>query len=129
MSSTQRFIGEQHEVPYPFTRDAGWEEFDDGMYSAVTNWRPGCGVEDDPDNWAPDDPAQRHYADGMGTMILQVIARYKPGKYPERTFYVRQWRDPDGHTFGKTNLRVTTSATFYRMRKGYRHEFSLKDEP
>lgn len=113
---------ESYEVPYPFfqTTYQGWDE--DGGYEAPC-WRPGCQADDDGYGrtvWA---------ADAMGQMILEVVGRFKPnGPYPERTFFVRRWRDPEGREFGKGKLRITTSKAFMRLTQGYRHEYELSGE-
>lgn len=59
-------------------------------------------------------------------MVLDVVATFKPGRFPERVFYTRRWIDPDGREFGKTNkLRATTTAHFRSLLKGYRHDFEV----
>ena len=57
---------------------------------------------------------------GWGQRIIEVVSQHKPGKYPERVFFVRRWRGPDGVVFGKNALRVTTIATLKRwLRMGH----------
>jgi hypothetical protein len=114
------WIGEEHIVPYPFSRDT-YEAMDEEGVGTVQTWRPGCTVDLDERGNAS------HAADRMGAMVLRVVSRFKPGRYPERTFYIRLWRDPDGRLFGKQGLRMTTSAAFKRMCRGYRHEFEMID--
>ena len=58
-----------------------------------------------------------------GEMLLSVVSTHKPGKFPERIFYTRQWKDPEGKVFGKGALRVTTIGTFRRLLRGYRHKY------
>lgn len=113
------------EVKFPFIRDT-FEEYDvdDGGTHTVHNWRPG--VESQP--MPPYGEYSDYFADGVGLMTLEVIGRHKPGKYPERVFYVRQWIDPDGNRFGKTNLRITSAANFTRLCKGYAHHFKMREE-
>jgi hypothetical protein len=117
------FIGETHIVPYPFFQTVYTGHDENGGYEAPC-WRPGTqGDHDSFGGWV-------HSADGMGEMILEVVGRFKPaGPYPERTFFVRRWRDPNGNEFGKTKLRITTSQAFMRLTKGYRHEYELSGEP
>jgi hypothetical protein len=43
-----------------------------------------------------------------------------PRPYPPRAFYTRQWVSPEGKTFGKTALRITTLEAFKRRVQGYR---------
>lgn len=105
-------------VPYPFILDTA-PDFEGGTMMDVPTWRPGTrGVVK-----LPDDVGS--VADGMGFIVLIEISRHKPGRYPERVFYVRQWIDPDGRRFGKPGLRMTTAHAFARLCKGYRHEFEM----
>lgn len=110
------------EVAHPFVRDI-YNGYDcDGPYKART-WRPGTRHEPvPPDDWEA-------VADAIGTQILTVVGTYKPGRYPERIFYTRQWRDPNGHLFGKAGLHTKTAQAFRTIIRGYRHEFRLLDAP
>ena len=87
-------------------------------FVTVKSWRPGCNIDDG----GPEDSGE-YVADGIGAMLLTIISTHRPGRYPERVFYVRQWRDPDGKVFGKTSLRVLSRWAFTRMARGYRHSF------
>lgn len=59
--------------------------------------------------------------DGAGLQLRTVVSIHKPGlKYPPRVFYTRQWQDPDGRTFGKSGLRITTADAFRRWAQGER---------
>lgn len=59
-------------------------------------------------------------------MALDVVATFKPGRFPERVFYTRRWVDPDGREFGKTGrLLIATAGQFRRLLKGYRHPFAV----
>lgn len=104
--------GKAYLVTYPFVR----ERYDtiDGEYKT---WRPGCGHDDDDD--------RIYFADAEGEMMLIVISSHKPSGYRERVFYIRQWKDPDGNVFGKKNLRMTTTANFRRLCKGFRHRYDV----
>lgn len=111
--------GDLFEVPYPFIR-ATFSEFDgEGVAESLT-WQPGARfATDSPNlNFGPT-------ADGVGAQLLTVVSRHKPGKFPERVFYTRQWRDPDGKIFGKTCCRVTTMACWRALINGYRHPFEM----
>lgn len=100
-----------------WTGDSG-----EGDWGPVEVWRPGV-------EWERDDNGDADAcAGGVGAILLTVVSVHKPGKYPTRVFYTRQWRDPDGKVFGKTNLRVTTQDAFRRMAKGWRHDFYLDGE-
>lgn len=108
-------------APYPFTRERVTlpPDEDDGGSCTIETWRPGCMVDTNERNnteWAADD---------VGTMLLSVVSIHRPGKYPTRVFYTRQWRDPDGKVFGKPGLRMTTMQAFLRLCRGYRFDFWL----
>jgi hypothetical protein len=107
-------------VPYPFVVETYEEPIadEDGFGSVERKtWRPGVRFE----------PCGQYgectdcVADAMGVMELRVVSTHKPGRYPERVFYVRTWRDPDGKPFGKLKLRMTTVGAFRTLRSGYRH--------
>lgn len=104
------------QVAYPFARCKVGIHDGEGGTIQIESWAPGTrGVFVYPDD-------SEDVADGMGWMNLQEVSRHKPGKYPERVFYVRTFTDPDGRTFGKTKLRMTTVQNFKRLstRFGYR---------
>lgn len=111
---------EIHMVNYPFARTKYDKPSDD--YSStleVDSWVPGVRFEQYNDGDAD------AFADGMGFMSLRVVSVVKPGKYPERVFYVRQWVDPDGAVFGKTQLRIASTTKFRNLLRGYRHDFEM----
>lgn len=107
-----------HSVKYPFVREEVELIDEDGPYKTTT-WRPGVSFESND----PYEPSC--YANGEGLMILTVIGTYKPPGYPERTFYTRAWRDPDGNVFGKKGLRVTTTSNFKNILSGYRYSYVI----
>lgn len=108
-------------VPYPYFREEVVLPPDDpeatSMVTAIT-WRPGV-------RWVQVYDDSEAEAEGMGAMLLTVIDVHKPGRFPARVFFTRQWRDPDGKLFGKGALRITTVPAFLRRTKGYMHEFEL----
>jgi hypothetical protein len=115
-------IMETHEVAFPFVRGT-FAAYDEQGVTELPTWLPGTRLET-----ADDEGYDSEYqADGMGKMVLHVVGRFRPGKYPEHTFYLRSFIDPDGGAFGKDKLRVISSAAFKRMLKGYRHEFALPE--
>jgi hypothetical protein len=80
----------------------------------VPTWVPGwryedCGPEDVEEVW-----------DGEGEQLRTIVSIHKPGRYPTRVFYTRQWRDPDGKVFGKPPLRMTTMQAFRTWLSGDR---------
>jgi hypothetical protein len=104
------------EVPnYPFVRTEYHGCDAEGPYTDEV-WRPGCNQETDEDG-------TDFTADDTGTMLLTVVSAHKPGRFPERTFFTRRWRDPDGREFGSYKLRMTTTQAFKQLCKGYRHSF------
>lgn len=106
---------EIHEIEYPFI----WSEDEHSLLDCYNPWSPGL-------RWVQtsiDDSEQM--ADGLGLMIFEVVSRHKPGKYPERVFYTRKWKDPEGNVFGKPQLRITTSQNFRRLCRGFRYPFTF----
>ena len=125
--TTKILAGQTHTVTgYPFVRYvANLYDEDDGHPYQTEGWRPGCTAEED-ERDEHGYPSKVFVADGTGSMVLDVVATFKPGRFPERVFYTRRWIDPDGREFGKTStLRVTTTGQFRRLLKGYRHPFDV----
>lgn len=107
------------EVPYPFVQESVHLQDVDGSGDCTT-WRPGARAEQ------CDEGEAYWVSDDWGHMILTVVSTHKPGgRYHERVFYVRQWKDPDGHVFGKNHLRVTTMQAFKRLLKGHRYATTI----
>ena len=106
-------------VPYPFVKCRATVP-KDGVLQEIDSWRPGvifiqeCPEED---GYA--------YADAMGEMVLQVVGKFKPKGYPERVFFTRQWKRPDGILFGKKRLMIDTAAQFNRRCAGYRYPYEI----
>jgi hypothetical protein len=105
-------------VKYPFHRGTH-EEHDGEGVAVVPTWIPGVRFEA-AGLYGEDSEA---FADGEGQMVLTVVDVFKPGRFPARVFFTRRWVDPDGNTFGKGCLRITTQAAFVRRTKGYMHEY------
>ena len=66
---------------------------------------------------APDD--SEAYCNAVGEMILTEVSRHKPGRYPTRVFYLREWVTPDGKRFGKPALRMCSAEKFNRLSRGW----------
>ena len=119
--------GQTHTVTgYPFVRYVAnlYDEYDGCPYQ-TEGWRPGCTLETD-ENAGGYFPENHYVADGVGSMVLDVVAVFKPGRFTERVFYTRRWINPDGLEFGKTStLRIATTGQFRRLLKGYRHQFEV----
>lgn len=104
-------------TPYPFVRDT----YDDAG-DPIPTWRPGVRYE-----LLPPDGGEEAVADGVGEMHLRVISTHKPGRYPERVFYLRQWRDPDGRVFGSPSLKIASIHKFRRLTAGYAFPYRLQE--
>ena len=112
-------VGRTYTVaPFPFKRET-YLSPEDG--SDVVSWAPGVRFEP-----MPYGENAEAVADGEGAMLLTVVSLHKPGRYPTRVFYTRQWRDPDGKVFGDTKLRVTVVSAFRRRLTGYLHEYRVE---
>lgn len=98
---------------YPFVLDEVTAMDVDGVAS-FTSWRPGSRYV----VVGPEGEADAVY-DGLGRQHLTVVSTHKPGRYPERIFYTRQWEDPDGKIFGKLSLRIAAKSKFMRLCRGY----------
>lgn len=107
--------GQQFEVVFPFVTVTIELDREDGPFDS---WKPGTRCET-----VSDAKEQNDVADGQGKMILTVVDVFKPGKYPERVFFTRAFVDPDGKSFGKGKLRMTTTSTFRRLICGYRYPY------
>jgi hypothetical protein len=118
-------IGAEIEVGHPFVRGMFTEHVGDGEggWSEVSRptWEPGIRHE-----WVQPDDTEP-VADAVGSQILTVVSVHKPGRFPERVFYTRLWRDPDGREFGKGKLHIKTAQAFRRLIRGYRHEYRVAD--
>lgn len=111
--------GEVHCIPYPFVRDT-YSGFDgEEGYANIPTWKPGIRNE-----WiSPEDTGT--VADALGKAIFTVEAVFKPGRFPTRVFFTRQFINPDGKQFGKGKLHIATLEKFRRLTRGYQHPFGL----
>lgn len=108
--------GKTYCVKYPFCLDVFNPDM--GEFEFAT-WRPGTNrFATEFTEWAE--------ADAMGEMILTIVSIHRPGDYPTRVFFTRQWKDPDGKIFGKQKLQIKTKSAFKRMLKGYRYNYTIK---
>ncbi len=110
--------GEAFAVPYPFIRGLYYED----DKPPTSTWQPGVWPE------MVREGEEELVADGVGEMHLHVVSTHKPGRYPERVFYVRQWQDPDGRVFGASVLRIATINKFRRLAAGYAFSYRLQEE-
>ena len=107
--------------PYPFVEDE-YSDGSDGPSTPSPCWKPGIRFEDRGE-------CHQALADAVGSQTVTIVATFKPGRYPERIFFTRKWTDPDGKSFGKSNLHTKTRAGFTRLISGYRHEFDIAGQP
>jgi hypothetical protein len=107
------------EVAFPFVRCKADIHDGEGGYVTIDSWKPGTRAVM---RWVDE---SEDVADAMGVMKLTEVSRHKPGRYPERVFYVRQFTDPDGRTFGKANLRMTTAQNFKRLCSGFSYKYRM----
>ena len=116
-------------VAYPFVRDTYKSyEFDGDGFSEVeaSTWRPGIRYEHQgPHPYS----SPVCVADAVGRMEITIISTHKPGRFPARVFYTRQWVDPDGKRFGKTKLMMMTQSAFNSLLHGYRWPYELSAQP
>jgi hypothetical protein len=125
MSAPPKYhAGQEIRAPYPFIRTSyeAMPEGPDEVPVEKPTWRPGVEHE-----LTDNTGSTITYADMMGEVYYQVVAIFKPGTFPERIFFVRQWIDPDGRWFGKGKLHITTTQAFRRLCGGYRHDFEMSD--
>lgn len=122
MTSIPPAVGEVFEVAYPFRRDVRTEHYveEDGAgFAEVPTWIPGVRNED------VGQGVVECFADAMGAQLITVVGVYRPGRFPTRVFFERQWRDPDGKVFGKSRCRQTTVSAFRNLTRGFRVPFEL----
>lgn len=112
--------GDTFSVIYPFVR-AEYDWFDVGGPIKLKTWRPGISVE------SADYGDVDIFADSQGEMILAVIATFKPGRFPTRVFYTRQFVDPDGKAFGKGKLLICTLEKFHRISVKYQVDYDVEE--
>jgi hypothetical protein len=112
--------GDVHRIPYPFVRET-YSGFDErvGDYAEIPTWKPGIRNE-----WITSEETGT-VADALGEAIFTVEAVFKPGRFPTRVFFTRQFINPDGKQFGKGRLHIVTLEKFRRLARGYQHPFGL----
>lgn len=110
--------GKDYSIKFPFIL-VNTTALSLGEVDPDEEWRPGCrsvlSAFDD-----------GHFvADAEGELRLSVVDIHKPGRFPTRVFYTREWTNPDGEKFGSGRLHITTTATFKRRATGYYYEYEL----
>lgn len=112
--------GDVFSIVYPFVRDT-YERFNEEGCENVPTWKPGIRYEPLP----PYGEDTGSIADGIGKVVFTVEAVFKPGRFPMRVFFTRQFVDPDGKQFGKGKLHIVTLDKFRRLARGYQHRFGI----
>lgn len=113
----------EYKIKFPFLTTQYYADCEDGG-SLVESWKPGTKLGE----MVYDGHEPLSIAEGEGFMVLTFIGTFKPGKYPERTFYIRKWIDPAGKTFGSNALKMTTTQNFKKMiEKGYRYPYEVEN--
>lgn len=107
-------------VEFPFTKSSYQDLDEEGGVVELETWIPGTRTE----AITPEDIGL--FADGVGFMLLKVISKHKPGKYPERIFYTRKFVDPDGKFFGKGKLYIAVISKFRRIANSYYCDYVLE---
>lgn len=102
-------------VDYPFIR-AKFDSYGEDLES----WRPGIAYR----MRGPEEGAEA-YANAMGKMVLTVVSIHKPGRFPTRVFFTRQFITPDGHVFGKQKCLAMTLGPFRARTRGFMHPFII----
>lgn len=110
--------GQVFDIAYPFVRDT-YSGFDGEGYADIPSWRPGVRFE----SYGPEDVVS--IADAIGRAIFTVVDVFKPGRFPVRVFFTRQFVSPEGATFGKGKLHIVTLDKFRRLVRGYQHPFGI----
>lgn len=104
-------------VKFPFVTTSWTEMTADGP-EPHASWKPGTEFVED----GPEGEGNLH-CHAEGWMVLTVIDTFKPGRFPERVFYTRQWIDPDMRVFGATKLHMATVEKFRRISRRYLHDY------
>jgi hypothetical protein len=112
-----------HQIKFPFVQEEYSGPKDGEFVADAKTWRPGTCVEHGDYEFSD----EQWVADGEGLMVLEELGNFKPGRFPERTFYLRRFIAPDGRQFGKDKVRVISSSAFKRMLKGYRHAYIMSE--
>lgn len=105
--------GDIFTVECPFILDKYTEMTEEG-YCTFLSYRPGVKWEFlEPDSSEP-------VCHGVGTVTYKVVSYHKlPHPYPDRVFFTRKFKSPDGREFGKNRLLVLTKEAFSRRAKAY----------
>lgn len=114
-------IGYTFSVKFPFYKTTTSLSDGDGGGFVIETWAPGVLSN----ILGPGDI--EYIAHGEGLMFLTVVGVYKPGKFPVRIFFTRQWQDPSGKCFGRQKCHIVTLQKFKRLIRGYAIHYTLCD--
>ena len=104
---------------YPFIRTK-FETFDEDGSHFEKSWKPGVEIYETPYGTSA-------IANGKGKMTMTIVDIIKPGRFPTRVFYTREFVAPDGKRFGKRGLKICTLEKFRRLARGYRFYFDVDE--
>lgn len=114
--------GAMIEIGYPFVLIEREGKENPNPESDQWKWRPGVrSVPVYPDS--SDD-----FADGMGTLVVTIVSTHTPPGWPERVFFTKTWRTPEGFEFGRRKLHTLPRPAFTTLCRGFRHRFELTDD-
>lgn len=117
LSAADLSEGLAFEIVYPFLRDTYQACDEDGPHDVKT-WRPGV-------EWGGGLYRDSAGCDAEGLCRFTVVSVHKPGRYPTRVFYTRQFTNPDGKPFGKGKLHMASVEKFRRLICGYRDDYDV----
>lgn len=116
--------GDVFRVKYPFVLvkvDVPDSDPEGVGFATIDSWAPGVRYEALP----PYGEDSEAVCDGEGAMVLAVADVHKPGRFPTRVFFTRQWVTPNGKTFGKGGLHIAVLPAFKRRATGYMRPYRL----
>lgn len=117
LSASDLSEGMTFEIVYPFLRDTYHAYDGEGGYDVKT-WKPGV-------EWEGGLYRDSAGCDAEGLCRFTVVSVHKPGRYPTRVFYTRQFTNPDGKPFGKGRLHMVSVEKFRRLIRGYRDDYDV----
>ena len=112
-------VGQVHERWCPFIvedRELVEQEPEGVITRTIKSWRPGVRMVP-----VPPDTAEPEW-DGDGKELRRIVAITTVEGGGVRILYRRTWQKPDGSTFGKNTVRMTTPSgftTWQRARNGF----------
>jgi len=102
-------VGDVFERPYPF-----YDAVKDEGSCAGEMFIPGCRVIKETEDWGWGDvEVACFFADYVGEIVMEVISIAElPGRYVDRVFYRKSYKNSDGERHSKATLEVATITKF-----------------